>query len=256
MTIFSDKKFAKVESYIMYAPDSFHGDPTSICRADETDTEHFIPLVLNILDTPGLSEKSVNGTGRHDDELLDIIGKALNKELNQYHAIFFFASLESGSNRDDLEAFMKFRDLLGENAKQHMCLVITRCESKSKEQRDALLNQMKQLTEYKSMFDYFKGGIFFSGALDFDTFNVANSVGIQRQFQAVIDMRRKIVEFILTKKATIDVMNLNMSDVQRILKEQNDLNKKIMELRRLGGAKEKEVERLTKELDSKSCVVM
>lgn len=256
MTIFSDTKQASVQSFLMYAPDSFDGDSSAVSRNGETNDNHSIPVVLNVMDTPGLSEKSESGAGRSDQELLDIIGKALNKEMNQYHAIFLCTSLESGSNKDDLEAFMKFRGMLGDNVRDHMCLVITRCESKTSEQQNELLNQMKQLKEYNNMLDYFKGGIFFSGALDFDAFNLANSTEIERQFQAVINMRRKLFEFIVKKEVPINVMNLNMSDVQRILKEQKQLAQKITQLEQFGGSKAKEVDTLKTELANKTCTVM
>lgn len=256
MTIFSDTKEAGVESFLIYAPTSFQTDPSAVGRAGETSSNHFIPVVLNVMDTPGLSEKSENGSGRKDEELLDVIGKAMNKEMNQYHAIFFCASLESGSNKDDLEAFVKFRDLLGEKVRDHLCLVITRCESKTQEQQNTLVNQMQQLNEYKTMLDYFKGGIFFSGALAFDTFNLANSSEVERQFQTVVNMRRRLFEFILEKRTSINVMNLNMSDVKRMLEEQKQLTQRMKDLERFGGSKAKEVETLKAELDKKVCAVM
>lgn len=95
--------------------------------------------------------------------------------------VFFCTSVESGSNKDDLEAFMKFRTLLGEKIRDHMCLVITRRESKTKEQQTTLLDQMRKLEEYRDMLDFFKGGVFFSGALAFDTFNLANSHEIRTE---------------------------------------------------------------------------
>lgn len=89
MTIFSDTKYAEVQSFLIYGPGSFNGDPSLVCRQGQEENDKTLPLVLNIMATPGLSEKKEGEPGRLDDELVQIIRDALNKEMNKYHAGFF-----------------------------------------------------------------------------------------------------------------------------------------------------------------------
>jgi GTPase SAR1 family protein len=186
MTIFSDTKVPEINSFLLYQPELFQHNASNVLREDGEHERSVSPIVLNIMDTPGLFESRDDGDqSRTNKEILKLIEDCMKREICQYHAIFFCASLDTGSNKEDLDSFMIIRNFLGKDVTKHACLIITRCESKTEQQRTALLEEMRRQTQYREMIDFFKGGVFFSGALNFDDYNTGDEGKITRQFQAI-----------------------------------------------------------------------
>ncbi|CAF3946686.1 unnamed protein product, partial [Rotaria sp. Silwood1] len=84
-----------------------------------------------------------------------------------------------------------------DRAKPHLCMIITRCESKDDAQRDKLLDEFKNDTEHKRISESFGRGIHFFGALNHDDWNRANEALID-QFETVYNYRKNLLRLIRT----------------------------------------------------------
>jgi len=180
----------------------------------------------------------------------------MKREILQFHAICFCASVEGGNNQDDLASFMLVRQYLGDIITQHTCLILTRSESKTDEQRMALLDEMRKQKQYNELIDFFRGGIYFSGALNFDDWNLALEDKLMFQFRTIIRLRKQLLDFFRQKTTSLEMMNLNFNDVKTTLEERKMFVAQIDQLKQQGSAKVEEIQSLQDNLDKKGCNVM
>lgn len=147
-------------------------------------------LSLVIMDTQSLS-------GRPDDDqnqLSRIREAAIAQNINSYHFICYCVSFEAGIRHQDISAMKTIIASYGENIKSNLCLIITRCESKSKEQRDRMLNQIECDTAFKDLIRQFQLGLYFSGALNYDNWQNGNEILLD-EFKNIYDYREKLFQF-------------------------------------------------------------
>ncbi|UJR11059.1 hypothetical protein I4U23_015243 [Adineta vaga] len=95
--------------------------------------------VLNIIDTPGLFERSSNEIDIRDNEtIMNTIKMCANMEITKFHAICFCVSLTNGINEQDITSTEKLIEYMGPEISKNSCLIITHCESKTEAQRENL----------------------------------------------------------------------------------------------------------------------
>lgn len=81
-------------------------------------------LVLNIIDTPGVFERSnKQELIRSDEAILQAIVQCVNLELTKFHLVCFAFSMTAGIQRDDMEALKLFMDRLGPEVSLNACLI-------------------------------------------------------------------------------------------------------------------------------------
>lgn len=145
---------------------------------------------LTILDTQSLSGRP------YDDEnqLSHIREAALTNDINSYHFICYCISFEAGIRHQDISAMKAIIACYGENIKSNSCLIITRCESKSEEQRNRMLNQIERDMAFKDLIQQCQLGLHFSGALNYDNWQNGNEILLD-EFKNIYDYREKLFEF-------------------------------------------------------------
>jgi hypothetical protein len=159
--------------------------------------------------------------------------------------------MPAGIQSDDIAALKLFIDRLGPEVSQNSCLIITRAESKTAEQRKTLLNELLNDCDFKQISHYFKRGIFFTGSINHDDFQAGNS-SIIYQYKTVLEYRKELLrEF----ASSYEPFQINQSYISEIRRIQEEYEKKIQDLQsnfsttlqaELG---RKECERLLKQAD-------
>jgi GTPase Era involved in 16S rRNA processing len=133
-------------------------------------------VVLNVIDTPGLFEHSNTEIDiRDNDAILRTIELCANREITKFHVVCFCVAITAGINREDIESLNLLSSFLGKEISRNSCLIVTRCESKTEEQRDKMRSELKDDIHFKEIADFFQLGIFFSGSLNPDDYNRGNA---------------------------------------------------------------------------------
>ncbi|CAF4280412.1 unnamed protein product, partial [Rotaria sp. Silwood2] len=166
-------------------------------------------MTLTAVDTPGLFDRR---SYTHDMQLVDneidnIKNMCIRQGVTEFHLICFCASLEAGINNQDLQAIEKFLDYFGLELAQHLCMVITRCESKNEQQRELIRAEIERDTYFQSITRRLNKGIYFSGALKCDDWNRANDA-ILLQFYNICEYRNKLIELLENSRTTFKMKPL------------------------------------------------
>jgi predicted GTPase len=102
-------------------------------------------LVLNIIDTPGLFEHSTKEiTIRDNATILRTIEICVNREVTKFHAVCFCIAITAGINQEDIELLKLLVDFLGQEISSNLCLIVTRCESRTDIQRAKLKSELME----------------------------------------------------------------------------------------------------------------
>ncbi len=179
--------------------------------------------VLNVIDTPGLFERSNNEIDIRDNvTILTMIKACAYMEIVKFHAICFCVSLTSGINQEDIESIKALIKYFGKETSKNSCLIITHCESKTEEQRQKLKQELVQDTDFKKIAPFFQLGILFSGAINPDDYT-QGSDNVYRQYFNIIDYRIQLINMFLSVKDPLPIDRMNL----RSAPYDDDLNMKI-----------------------------
>lgn len=156
------------------------------------------PLTLNILEIPGTM---INGI----TDLSQINQLCVDCRLFNVHLICICASLHTGIDGYVIQSFVRLIEYLGrEQLSPHLCLIVTRCESKDEAQQEKLCNELREDVYFSSITRYLGRGIHFSGALNHDDWNRA-SEALYHQFENVYNYRRNIFDLLESNAKTFDM---------------------------------------------------
>ena len=176
-------------------------------------------IVLNILDTPGLFERAgVDENPRDNESILSTIKICVEREVTQFHVICFCASITDGINKEDIEAIKLLRNFLGEEIAENSCLIVTRCESKSEQQRDRIQQELQKDKHFVELKSYFRLGIYFSGALNYDDYN-NGSDSLLDQFIVISDYREKLIKLFTGDIKPVPISNILLGDYKNELQQ-------------------------------------
>ena len=202
-------------------------DPTSVTKEENilSDTrdpsfESFViqdlGIVLNIIDTPGVFEYTDQASlVRSDDVILMAIAKCVNHEITKFDFVWFAFAMTAGIQSDDIKALELFKNFLGPSVKPNACLIITRSETKTRTQRDKLRKQLTNDRRFEHLREYFGGGIFFTGAIDYDSYELAQT-SIVDQFLIVYECREELFTLINKKIEPIHIEHTFVSEIRKL----------------------------------------
>ena len=172
-------------------------------------------MVLNIIDTPGLFQRDASEVDIRDNEIiLRTIGACVNREVTKLHVICFCMSVTCGINEMNIQPIKLLIDFFGPEASRNSCLIITHCESKDDQERARIIAALRDTVYFKEFIDYFRLGVYFSGALDRDDYNKGNMV-LLRQFKTIHHYRKQLIQFFTRDIRPCLISEMAMSDLRR-----------------------------------------
>jgi GTPase SAR1 family protein len=175
-----------------------------------------INLILNIMDTPGLFERSrTRGTGNNNDAILKTIEMCINLEVTKFHMICFAMVVTTGIQRDDVETLKVFIDRLGPELSQNSCLILTHAESKTPKQRLQMRQELLESADFDQIGRYFKRGIFFTGTINYDDYNKGEET-IFNQYKTVLEYRKELLSEFAKDIKPIYISKSYISEIRRI----------------------------------------
>ncbi|CAF0863648.1 unnamed protein product [Adineta steineri] len=179
---------------------------------------HHSNLTLNLLDTPGLFDRQydTNGLLTNDECLRQIRKYCITIQVTEFHLVCLCLSMHSGINAEDIQAARQFLEYFGPDLANHLCMIITRCESKNEGQRLLLRNQIEHDQEFGPITKQFKRGIHFSGAINVDDWNQANDV-VLRQFSTICEYRNILLDLIEHSTSSFKIKPLTIPPPPRPL---------------------------------------
>jgi len=181
---------------------------------------------INIFDTPGLFEKSIDGVKRTTEKLLEVIKECVEKEITKFHLICFVISVKDGINDQDIEAIKIFKNYLMENMNKNCCLIVTGFENKNQTDIEKLKIEIDSLKEFDDIRDLFGRGIYFSGIIDHTYYDNGQAETFNNCLENVYNYRRILLKLIYDTKTILDVREFNFSDIKNLkLEKENFINK-------------------------------
>ena len=173
-------------------------------------------MILNIIDTPGLFEHSNTEVDVRDNHaIMRTIEICANRELTKFHAICFCVAITTGINKEDISSLKLLAEFLGDEVSRNSCLIITRCESKTKSQRDRMRAELMEDVYFKEIAHFFKLGVFFSGSLNPDDYEQANE-SLYEQFFTICDYRAELIRLFTSNIEPFLIKDTLISDVRQI----------------------------------------
>jgi hypothetical protein len=148
-------------------------------------------LSLSIIETSCSFEQN-NSNG----DLSKINHFCITNKLTQFHLICFCTSLDSGIKNEDIDVLHKLTKHFGEQISSCLYLIITRCELKTDEQCDRLLDELTHDIDYRKIIPYFQQGIHFTGSTTRDCYRRKDLELLIDQFETVCYYREKILQCI------------------------------------------------------------
>ncbi|UJR17420.1 hypothetical protein I4U23_004315 [Adineta vaga] len=172
-------------------------------------------VMLNIIDTPGFVERGTDKLeARNDEYILNILDECINREFTKCHVICFCIAITCGINDQDIQILRLLLDILGNSISNNSCLIVTHCESKSEDERAKLKSELSEDKHFKEIVNFFKLGIFFSGALNRDDYNTANDSLID-QFVTISEYRTMLIEMFTSDIVPFPLDATGMSKLRR-----------------------------------------
>jgi len=179
-------------------------------------------LTLNILEIPGTMIDGIT-------DLSQINQLCVDRGLSNVHLICFCTSFHTGIDRYVIQSFLRLIQHLGrEQLRPHLCLIVTRFESKDEAQRKKLLNELRQDAYFSSITRYLGRGIHFSGALNRDDWNRASEV-LYDQFENVYNYRKNIFALLEGSAETFDMRPQSASSLSIRLPVQTQIHQELPE---------------------------
>ena len=166
-------------------------------------------IILNIIDTPGLSQlASLKTDVRGDQSILEIIKTCVKQEVTKLHVICFCISLRFGLTEEGIRSIQVLSDFLGKNISHNSCLIITHAERKSREECDRIRAELCNSPCFRSIVPLFGLGVFFSGSLDSDHYRLGIEAAVHYHFRTVLKYRSTLIELFKRDIAPISIDNM------------------------------------------------
>ena len=146
-------------------------------------------VTLNIVELPASMISSTSDLSEINVECARLLAQ-------DFHLIAFCVSFAAGIDGTAVNSFTRLINHFGEETiSRHLCLIVTRCESKNEVQRQALRDELIRDVTFAGITRYFGRGIYFSGALNRDDWNRASDA-LYYQFETIYDYRKKLLNLI------------------------------------------------------------
>ena len=180
---------------------------------------------LNIIDTPGLFERSaVEGVARRNEVIKELILECLQMEFATLHTLFFVCAFDEGILKEDVETIIDLNQIL-QGAGKAVSLLVTRCEKKNKKKRVQLEAEIRAIPELKEFFADPQVKVFFTGALPFDDYESGMFESVRISIENILEMRADIYQHIFNSAEGCPLMDLEV--VQAQAREFAELRKEI-----------------------------
>eukprot|EP01084_Bolivina_argentea_P172446 298711_1 len=163
-------------------------------------------LQLNIMDTPGLFERTIDINDQRTNEIiLDTIKKCIELEITKINHVYFVMSIQQGLNTEDLKSFRLFAELfLGMEHKISVIISFAQNLSTQK-QYDHYIDQFTKVADLRSMYEKINGRIFFLGAIS--TGAMYDIATLKRN---VYQQRRLLFQHILKQTSSYNLKKLKI----------------------------------------------
>jgi hypothetical protein len=148
-------------------------------------------LSLTIIETSRSFELNNN-----NEHLSKINTFCITNNLTEFHLICFCTSFESGIQNEDIDSLHKLIKHFGQQICSCLCLIITRCELKTNQQRNHLLNELRHDVGFKKVIPYFQQGIYFTGSTTQDCYRRKDRELLIDQFETVYTYRENLLKLI------------------------------------------------------------
>jgi len=97
-------------------------------------------IVINILDTPGLDEKPIDGVGRPNEQLRDIISGHIKENFSSLDLILITIQ-NKGITENVMKSIYNIKEYFGNKYLCSMCLLITHCDYFNEQQEQEHLKK-------------------------------------------------------------------------------------------------------------------
>jgi len=180
---------------------------------------------LNIIDTPGLFERSdAEGVARRNEVIKELILECLQMEFATLHTLFFVCAFDEGILKEDIETIVDLNQTL-QGAGKAVSLLVTRCEKKSRKKRSQMEAEIRAIPELKEFFSNPQVGIFFAGALPCDDYESGMFDSVRISIDNILEMRADIYQHIFAAAEGCPLLDLEV--VQAQAREIADMRKEI-----------------------------
>ena len=143
---------------------------TFIVNDDHNNTSY----TINVIDTPGLTEKRIDDlSSRSDEEIVRIIKHYILKQITHLN-IIIYVTVAKRTHELDTEAFQCIKVFLGDEFESNSLLVISHCEEIPKKRIEQIIDDMKTFPETNAMINYCKLGVLPYGTINADHLSLAD----------------------------------------------------------------------------------
>eukprot|EP01087_Luapelamoeba_hula_P021905 TRINITY_DN773_c0_g1_i5.p1 TRINITY_DN773_c0_g1~~TRINITY_DN773_c0_g1_i5.p1 ORF type:complete len:406 (-),score=105.33 TRINITY_DN773_c0_g1_i5:72-1202(-) len=165
---------------------------------------------INVLDTPGLFERSASNTEVRCNALIKaLIVKCLEFEIRYIHTAFFACSFEGGINSQDVQAIIELNRLF-KGADKVFHLLITRSEGKTLARRQLIETQVRAVPELSEFFANPDVKVFFSGTLVYDDFAMLLNKSMKDKLETVMNMRTLLYDHIIASETYAHITQMEI----------------------------------------------
>ena len=162
---------------------------------------------FTIIDSPGLYDKMRN-EGEHltNETIKRYIDQCMTRDITHIHAFAFVFSSGSGINIEDIQSMIFIQKQYPELGNFFM-LIITHCEEKDEDEQNKFLDEFFQHPDVikNNLREFFGLGVFFTGTLRPQLARTPNMLSAQEQEKNVLKMRRKLLDFLVSRKETFNI---------------------------------------------------
>ncbi|CAF5157207.1 unnamed protein product, partial [Rotaria magnacalcarata] len=109
---------------------------------------------------------------------------------------------------EDINSLKLLAQYLGQETAKNSCVIITRCESISKKQREKLKKELIEDFDFKQIAPFFKLGIYFSGSINRDDLSRGNEETVYHQYSTISDYREELIDLFLKVKDPLPVAQM------------------------------------------------
>eukprot|EP01084_Bolivina_argentea_P172445 298710_1 len=162
-------------------------------------------LHINIMDTPGLFERSIDINDQRTNEIiLDTIKKCIDMEITKINHVYFVMNLQHGLNTEDIKSFHIFSKLfIGIGNK--ISIIISRAQGLSTKDYEHYINQFKTIADLKPMYEKANERLLFLGAVAKRDMYVTSKLKKNVYYQ-----RKTLFEHIIQQNTSFNVKSLNI----------------------------------------------
>mmetsp|Transcript_8594 Transcript_8594/g.14132 ORF Transcript_8594/g.14132 Transcript_8594/m.14132 type:complete len:354 (+) Transcript_8594:63-1124(+) len=160
---------------------------------------------FNIMDTPGVFERTEGDDRRTNEVIVDLILKCIDMEITKIHHVYFVMSIQTGLNVEDLKAFELFTELfVGMENKISIVLSFAQDVS-SDHDYDHYLKQFRKVPELNILYRRINGSVHFLGAT-----KRSSTSNVEKLRENVHKQRSSLLKHILQQKESFNVKQLNV----------------------------------------------